>query len=310
MDVSVFTDDERCLSMRIFAENSLSGLAFTSKRVTQSLFMYALVFLIFPLFSSAAHADRLSVMIVDFTSSVSTNYTRRLPELIVDEIVNSGVFDVVEREKLKSIANEFSLQAGVLVDPGKAVEIGSMSGAQLMITGNIVENWSSKKNSVAYGIKSSISRSHLKARIEVVDLRSGIKLFSHVADDTAVLKSTGPNSVGRGSTSLGPRVANELVEALLSSKRIIEIVDEASGNEDELIEIRISSVPEGADVEIDGVYMGNTGTAFEVNPGIHEVSVSLPGYLPWLKQVKAKDGLEFTATLAKQVDQRIEVQVD
>jgi len=270
----------------------------SSSSVSASLHFLVISFLF--LCTPIAHAERLSVMIVDFTSSVSTNYTTRLPELIVDEIVNSGVFDVLEREKLESIANEFSFQAGVMVDPDKAVEIGDMFGAQLMITGNIVENWSSRSRSVAYGIKSTISKSYLKARIEAVDLRSGVKLFSHVADDTAVLKTTGPNSIGRGATSLGPRVANELVDSLLSNKRIIELVDESSGSSTELVEIRISSVPEGADVEIDGVYMGNSGSTFEVNPGIHEVSVSLSGYLSWQKRVKVKDGLEFTATLAKQ----------
>jgi len=282
------------------------------KRITRISHFCAPIFglLVFIFSTSAAQAERLSVMVVDFTSSVSTNYKKRLPELLVDEIVNSGVFDVVEREKINSIVTEFSLQTGVLVDPDKAVEIGGMIGAQLAITGNIIDNWSSRKNSVAYGIKSTISKSHLKARIEVVDLRTGVKLFSHIAEDTAVLKFTGPNSVGRGSTSLGPRVAGDLVNALLTNTRITELVDEAKESSTDLIEITISSLPEGADVEIDGVYMGNAGNAFEVNPGIHEVLVSLPGYLPWEKQVKVKDGLVFTARLAKQVDQRIEVQVD
>lgn len=260
--------------------------------------------------SPAVEAQRPSVMVVDFTSSVGTNYTRRLPELLVDEIVNSGMFDVLEREKLDSIAREFSFQAGALVDPGKAVEIGNMSGAQLMITGNIVENWSTRKQSTAYNITTTISRSYLKARIEVIDLNSGIKLFSHVADDTAVLKSTGPNSVGRGSTSMGPRVAKQLADALLQNPRINEIVDAASGATVEMVSIQINSVPEGADVEIDGVFMGNAGNSFDINPGIHEVSVSLPGYIAWRKQVKVRDGLAFTATLAQQVDQRIEVQVE
>ena len=298
--------------MKVINNNLNSNILASSNRFSNIFngLLHLIFFSSLLLFTSAARAERLSVMIVDFTSSVSTNYTRRLPELIVDEIVNSGVFDVLERNKLASITNEFALQAGVLVDPSKAVEIGNMSGAQLMITGNIVENWSSKKNASAYGIRSTITTSYLKARIEVIDLTSGVKLFSNVADDTAVLKSTGPNSVGRGSTSLGPNVAHDLTAALLSSKRIIELVEEANGGDEELIEIQISSIPEGADVEIDGVYIGNTGNTFEINPGIHEISVSLPGYLPWQKQVKVKDGLTFTATLAKNVDQRIEVQVE
>jgi len=258
---------------------------------------------------SNANAERLNVMVVDFTSSVNTNYQKRLPELIVDEIVNSGEFEVLEREKLASITQELSFQAGALIDPEKAVEIGGMSGAQLMLTGNIVENWSSRKNTSAYGIKSTIIHSYLKARIELIDLQSGVKVFSSVADDSAELKSTGANSVGRGSGSMGPHVAKKLVDALLKNKRVREMIDAAQNSQVEMVSIEIGSVPEGADVEIDGVFMGNAGGVFEVIPGIHEIKVSLTGFEPWSKKVKVANGLAFTATLAEKVDKRIEVQV-
>ena len=260
--------------------------------------------------SSNVWASRLNVMVVDFTSSVSSNYQKRLPELIVDEIVNAGDFEVLEREKLVSMTRELALQAGALVDPEKAVKIGGMSGAQLMITGNIIENWSSSKNVSAYGINSTITRSYLKARMELIDLQSGAKIFSHVASDSAELKSTGASSVGRGSASMGPRVASKLVKALRENSRVREMVDAANNSRVEMVSIEINSVPEGADVEIDGVFMGNAGDLFKVIPGVHEVSVTLTGYEQWSKKVKVREGLVFTVKLAEQVDQRIELQVD
>lgn len=250
------------------------------------------------LLSAPVLADRLSVMVVDFTGTTRTENTRRLPELIVDQIVNNGTFDVVEREKLTSVVNEFSLQAGALVDPNRAVEIGNMIGAEIMITGNVIDDRSSRKQAKAYGIVSNITTSYLKARIEAIDLRTGIKLFSHVADDTAELKAIGPNSTGRGYSSMAPRVAQELTETLLTSPRIQEMVREASGDDEGLVSITINSTPKGADVEIDGVFMGNAGSSFEVNPGIHEVKVSLVGHTPWVKQVKVRDGMSFNANLA------------
>ena len=260
--------------------------------------------------SSSAWASRLNVMVVDFTTSVNSNYQKRLPELIVDEIVNAGDFEVLEREKLTAVTRELALQAGALIDPEKAVQIGGMSGAQLMITGNIIENWSSRKNVSAYGINSTITRSYLKARMELIDLQSGAKIFSHVASDSAELKSTGAHSVGRGSASMGPRVASKLVNALMENTRVREMVDAANNSQVEMVSIEINSVPEGADVEIDGVFMGNAGDLFEVIPGVHEVSVTLTGYEPWSKKVKVREGLVFTARLAEQVDQRIELQVE
>lgn len=259
---------------------------------------------------SLAQADLLRVIAVDFTSSVGTNYTKRLPELIVDELVNSGDFDVLERGKLTSLARELNFQAGALVDPGKAVQIGSMSGAELLITGNIIENTRSSKTATSYGIKSTVTRHYLKARIEVIDLTTGSKLFSNVADDTAVVKTTGLNAVGRGEGTLGPNVASQLVDAILTNKRIKRMVENAGGGEVEPVMITINSNPEGADVEIDGVYLGNAGGEFEVNPGVHEILVSLPGFETWSKKVKVRDGLSFTATLSEAVDQKIEIQVE
>ena len=73
--------------------------------MTQNLKNISLLFLLAALtaFSTNGFSEPIRVIAVDFTSSVGTNYTRRLPELIVDELVNSGDFDVLEREKLTSI---------------------------------------------------------------------------------------------------------------------------------------------------------------------------------------------------------------
>ena len=96
--------------------------------MTQNLKNISLLFLLAVLtgFSTNGFSEPIRVTAVDFTSSVGTNFTRRLPELIVDELVNSGDFDVLEREKLTSMACE--LQGGALVDSSRAVQIGSMSG--------------------------------------------------------------------------------------------------------------------------------------------------------------------------------------
>jgi len=251
------------------------------------------------------------IAVVDFTTSIrNTNYTRRLPELIIDELVNSGEFDVLEREKMDSLAGELNFQAGALVDPAKAVQIGGMSGARLIVTGNIVEYGSNKQKSTQYGVTSTVYNYYLKARIEVVDLQSGSKLMSKVADSSATLKKIGLNSVGRGEASLGPEVASKLVASIIENKRIRAILDEnAPKKADEPISISISSNPPGADVEIDGVYIGNAGGSFETTPGVHEIIISLPGYNVWKKKVLAKAGMTFKANLTEQVDSNVKIQI-
>lgn len=271
-----------------------------------SIFVLVLVLMV----PTAVQAELLRAIVVDFTSSTTTNYTKRLPELIIDELVNSGEFDVLEREKLTSMARELSFQAGALVDPGKAVEIGNMSGGQIMVTGNIIENTNSRNSSSSYGITSTIRTYYLKSRIEVIDLQTGSKILSHIADDQAILKSTGPNSVGRGEDSIGPAVALKHVKNILENKRIRAMIDSTNGNEAGPVTMSVESEPNGADVEIDGVFLGNAGNTFQLTPGVHTVSISLPGYEIWEKQVKVTNGLSFKANLTRIVDERIEITVD
>jgi hypothetical protein len=252
--------------------------------------------------------DPIPVGVVDFTSSVATSWNKRLPELLVDQMVNSGLFDVLERGKLDAVVREVEFQAGALVDPANAVQIGGMSGARLLVTGNILENTSSQSTSSAYNIRSTVFRYYLKARAEVIDLETGSKIFSHIADGSAELKKIGLNSTGRGEDSLGPIVAEQLMTALAESPRIQALV--GASEEGVSVRITINSMPSGADVEIDGVYYGNAGSTFETTPGVHEILVTLPGYEPWKKKVKVSEGMTFQANLSESVDAKIDIKVE
>ena len=261
---------------------------------------------------TVANAQSLvPIAVVDFTTSIrNANYTRRLPELIIDELVNSGEFDVLEREKMDSLAGELDFQAGALVDPSKAVQIGGMSGARLIVTGNIIEYGSTKQRSTQYNVTSTVYKYYLKARIEVVDLQSGSKIMSKVADSSATLKKVGLNSVGKGEASLGPDVAKKLVSSIMENKRVRTILDEnAPDQPEDPISITITSNPPGADVEIDGVYIGNAGGDFETTPGVHEIIISLPGYNVWKKKVLAKAGMAFKANFTEEVDANVKIEI-
>ena len=62
--------------------------------------------------NSAVRASEalIPIAVVDFTSSTHTPYRLSLPEFVVDELVNSGEFDVLERDKLRTVAREVGFQ--------------------------------------------------------------------------------------------------------------------------------------------------------------------------------------------------------
>jgi len=52
----------------------------------------------------------------------------------------------------------------------------------------------------------------------------------------------------------------------------------------------VSSVPDGADIEVDGNFVGNTPSELEVPEGDHSISVKKTGYASWERKVKVVTG--------------------
>lgn len=247
----------------------------------------------------------IPVAVVDFTSSSRTPYRLSLPEFVVDELVNSGEFDVLEREKLRTVAGEVGFQTSAgLVRPDSAVQVGQMLGARLLVTGHVIDHGRETKEFSGYGISTSSTTWRLKARIEVIDVTTGSKLLSHVAGSSSQTQTL--QGVGYANTQrdLGERVAKELVAAILKSKRIRRMVDGP-----EAVPVMVRSDPPEADIEVDGTYYGPAGQSIRLVPGIHQVRVSLPGYLEWSKRVMVQEGTNILARLRKDDTARTETQI-
>lgn len=64
--------------------------------------------------------------------------------------------------------------------------------------------------------------------------------------------------------------------------------------------VNVASMPDGADIEIDGSFVGNTPSLVELAPGEHVVIVKKSGYKPWERKLKVSGGeIKLTAELEK-----------
>ncbi len=54
--------------------------------------------------------------------------------------------------------------------------------------------------------------------------------------------------------------------------------------------LSISSTPDGADIEVDGNFVGNTPSAIEVSTGDHTIAVKKTGYKAWQRKLKTSGG--------------------
>ena len=256
--------------------------------------------------SLTAAAELVPIAVVDFTASSSTPYRSSLPEMVVNELVSSNKFDVLEREKLGSIIGEIGFQsASGFVPPDKAVQVGGMLGASLLVTGHVLDHGREQQSFSGYGVRSTKTIYRLKARMEVVDVASGRKLFSHVAQARDERQVVQGQNYDQSQRDLSEKVARLLVAKMLASDRISAITSAP-----ELVSIAVESVPAEADVEIDGIYYGMAGDSIQLVPGNHEIKVSLPGYLEWTKIVLVRDGARIRARLMPDNTTRSESKVE
>ena len=103
-------------------------------------------------------------------------------------------------------------------------------------------------------------------------------------------------------SKLAQEVSDKLIKALLDDDTFKDKQETAAA----LLPVKITSEPDHADVEVDGVFYGNAGSDIKLPSGLHLITVSLPGYEKWSKKVLVRDGLSINATLTKP-DVRIEV---
>ena len=62
--------------------------------------------------------------------------------------------------------------------------------------------------------------------------------------------------------------------------------------------LQVSSTPDGADIEIDGSFVGNTPSAVGVSAGQHKITVKKSGFNPWERTIAISSGqVSVNATL-------------
>ncbi|MGO9318481.1 MAG: PEGA domain-containing protein [Terracidiphilus sp.] len=68
--------------------------------------------------------------------------------------------------------------------------------------------------------------------------------------------------------------------------------------------VAIDSTPAGADIEIDGAFVGNTPSTISVDPGSHQVVVKKKGFNDWSKTLNVTGGtIHLNAELEKSISQ-------
>ncbi|HHN46795.1 MAG TPA: PEGA domain-containing protein [Planctomycetes bacterium] len=228
------------------------------------------------------------VAVLPFVNSVgqrgaAETVTRISAPTLVDKLVSTGKVDVIERGRLDAVLEEVQFAKSGLVDAGTAVSMGKLLGATHIVTGDVRQVSRDRQIIKAYNVESIKDAYHVVVLVRVIDAASGRVVSSHKAEKTREEIVTKYNEKQEGDivTPLAEQafegVIGDIVKAMVPEKKDVKTYV-----------FLVNSAPEGADVEIDGVFEGNCPLETEVEAGIRLVRVTLPGYEVWEQKVRVR----------------------
>jgi curli biogenesis system outer membrane secretion channel CsgG len=126
----------------------------------------------------AAAQDRVRVAVFDFENNSTwtwwgDNLGRAAADEITTQLVQTGKFTVLERDKLAAVLAEQDLGASGRVTPTTAAAVGKLLGVQLLLTGSITQ-FSIQRTSAAFrGVGGSYSNAESRLDVRLVNTVTG-----------------------------------------------------------------------------------------------------------------------------------------
>ena len=150
----------------------------------------------------SAPAAGPTVAVLDFnTAGLTSNWYGNfqpgiaLSDLLTDQLVNGGKFNVVDRSHINSVFAEHNLSTSGEVSPASAVQSGRLIGARYLITGNVIQFDKTASSGAAAGsyipgpVGAAVGgvkteRVTLKVQVRVIDAQTGQIVQSYAPEDS------------------------------------------------------------------------------------------------------------------------------
>jgi curli biogenesis system outer membrane secretion channel CsgG len=163
-----------------------------------------------------------TIAIIDFSSKGHTDLTYILPNLLSEKLLDTEMFDVLERENLKTLMNEIDFSNSGVVDEAKRIKDLQMIGSQYIMTGKILDYGTKQTSFKQYGIDIKTTINRLVVGIDIIETSTGRRVFSRQASAEKRTRESKNLSVVDDTTGaeLANEVSGKLVDAMAQSKRL------------------------------------------------------------------------------------------
>ncbi|MCB1604508.1 MAG: CsgG/HfaB family protein [Gammaproteobacteria bacterium] len=184
--------------------------------------------------TALAADDRPVVAVLEFKNETQAYWWqsgvgRELSDMLSNELMNTGVFKVVERRKLDGVLSEQDLGASGRVSKSSAAKMGQLTGAKYLVTGSVsnFEETGGKGGGVSFkgiSVGGNKKTSTIGIDIRVIDSTTGVVEYARTVTATA---KSGGMSLGLSRGGFGGALASEKKTPAGKAIRavIIEITD-------------------------------------------------------------------------------------
>lgn len=218
--------------------------------------------------------------------------------VLEDMLANIDGITVVERQRIDSflVETEFGALSG-LVDEQKAVKLGKLLGANLIVMGTITDIHEDARDFQGFGVRTRVSDIKCQIRVRLLDIASGTVRFSQTLKGTKTYTQS-----TSGQTTSSDR-AYAAVEAALEKLKDDErfkaaLFGKRPAASDDLVEVEFAPKPDNCDIEIDGKYVGGSPLKRRLPAGKEvKVRIARDGFKEWQRTIAPENGLKITPEL-------------
>lgn len=229
-------------------------------------------------------------------------YTEAPRSLLEDGLGQIEGVTIVERQRVDALLQEaeFGRLSG-LVDSEKAVRLGKLLGAHLVVMAAIVDLRDEQRNFRGYGIETRSTETLCSIRVRLLDIATGTVKFSKIVKGSKNLAEStygGTASSDRHFAAIEDALQQlhddaQFKRAVLGSSSAV-----AAGGEGE-VEVEFAPKPDNCDIEINGKYVGGSPLKRRLPAGKEvKVAIRKGGYTDWEGTLVPEPGLRVTRELA------------
>lgn len=129
-------------------------------------------------------AEKPRVAVMNFQNNLNDNHhsiNEAAALAFQESILDSGLFRVVDRERIQDVLKELGFSQTAYVDPNKALEVGKMVSAQYLITGKIVSG-TVRTSGTDWKNRQDRTYAEVTTSVTVIKVETGDIVFSRKAD--------------------------------------------------------------------------------------------------------------------------------